>query len=175
MSNIFLNTAINDGIMMTPFEFICVKEKQGKLNKSSCIISEFSGCAAALVGSYMVNPNDSEMIGNSISMAINSSAEDVYGRMERLYSFTKDHSAEKWAHNFLSLLKKSKLDQKDSEFIKMGFGLNWKMIKTRKGFKQIDFDKLEENYTKTNKRFILIEHEGVIPMKDSEDRSGKKS
>jgi len=40
------------------------------------------------------------------------------------------------------------------------------MIKTRKGFKKLEMKTIEANYQQSHKRLIIIEHEGVVPMKD---------
>ena len=66
--------------------------------------------------------------------------------MQRLYSFVTKHTTLKWAQNYLTLLKKARYDRHNSEFIKKGFGFNWQMLKTRKGFNQLDFKALEINY-----------------------------
>lgn len=39
------------------------------------------------------------------------------------------------------------------------------MIQTKKGFKQLDFQYLNSNYQEMFKRLIIIDQEGVIPMK----------
>jgi len=78
-----------------------------------------------LIGAFVVNPYDSEEIALSLEMVVNQTMQDRMNRMQTLYSFVANHSAERWAYNFLSLLKKSKVDHSDSYFIKMGFGLNW--------------------------------------------------
>lgn len=44
-SQILLITSLRDGLTFSPFEFISTKAIQNKMQRSSIIISEFSGCA----------------------------------------------------------------------------------------------------------------------------------
>lgn len=58
----------------------------------------------------------------------------------------------------------------------MGFGLNWHVIKTKKGFKELDILKVESTYIKAKRRLIMIDEEGVIPFhKNLEDKSHPSS
>lgn len=51
-------------------EFVSVKYQQDKFEKASCIVSEFSGCAKALGGSFLVNPYNIDDIASKIYEAI---------------------------------------------------------------------------------------------------------
>lgn len=48
--NIYLNTALKEGLCLQPLEFVCVKKMQDKFEKSVCAISEFAGCSRSLGG-----------------------------------------------------------------------------------------------------------------------------
>jgi len=74
ISNVLLSTSLNDGLALNPMEFVTVKKCEEKFNKSSCIISENSGCVNALEGAFVVNPFDSEDIVLKIDHAINTSS-----------------------------------------------------------------------------------------------------
>ena len=50
----------------------------------------------------------------------------------------------KWAHNFLVDMKRA-YDPAGS-YMKTGFGLNWQLIKSKRGFKPLDVELLEELY-----------------------------
>jgi trehalose-6-phosphate synthase len=46
------------------------------MDKSSCILSEFAGCARSLSGIFTINPYDVEDIATKIDEAINISSEE---------------------------------------------------------------------------------------------------
>jgi len=54
-----------------------------------------------------------------------------------------------------------------SHYIKIGLGLNWHVIKTKHGFKEINKVMIDDTYQEKKKRFIMIDQEGVIPMKNA--------
>ena len=114
ISNIYLNTAYSEGMNLSPFEFVSVKQQQGKLEKASCIISEFSGCKQALNGAYLVNPYNIEEISKQIDFAITQKMHFKSDRMGIQFSFINKHSTLKWAQGFLTLLKKARKSQADS-------------------------------------------------------------
>jgi trehalose 6-phosphate synthase/phosphatase len=56
-------------------------------------------------------------------------------------------------------------------YIKMGFGLNWQVYRSKKGFKELDLNILEAEYASSQRRFIMIDQESIIPFKSK--TSGK--
>jgi hypothetical protein len=56
-------------------------------------------------------------------------------------------------------------------YIKMGFGLNWQVYRSKKGFKELDLNILEAEYASSQRRFIMIDQENIIPFKSK--TSGK--
>jgi trehalose-6-phosphate synthase len=70
-SNIFFNSALNDGLTLQPLEYISIKQIEKKFNKSTVIMSENCGCARALTGVFQINPYDIDMISNKLDEAIN--------------------------------------------------------------------------------------------------------
>lgn len=78
----------------------------------------------------------------------------------------KQHSILQWSSSFLTLLKKSRIDKLDCEFIKMGFGTHWTILKTVKGFKALDLQELQKNYQdKSVRRLIILDLDLVLPHK----------
>jgi len=62
--------------------FAAVKQQQGKFEKSSIIMSEFSGCARALAGAFTVNPYDSEDMAMKIAEAVSIPSTERLQRMQ---------------------------------------------------------------------------------------------
>jgi trehalose-6-phosphate synthase len=54
-------------------EYVCVKQLQNKLDKSTAIVSEFAGCIKGIGGTLITNPYDIENISNKLEEAINMS------------------------------------------------------------------------------------------------------
>jgi trehalose-6-phosphate synthase len=63
-------------------EFVSVKAAQDKFDKSSCIVSEFSGCARALGGAFTINPYNVEEIASKIYESIDIQALEKKQRMQ---------------------------------------------------------------------------------------------
>jgi trehalose-6-phosphate synthase len=63
-------------------EFVSVKHLQDKFDKSSCIVSEFSGCARALGGAFTINPYNIEEISSKIYESIDISSTEKQQRMQ---------------------------------------------------------------------------------------------
>ncbi len=89
--------------------------------------------------------------------------------MEQIFEYINRHSTVKWAEKFLIDLKRA-YDPFHSQYEKTGFGVNWQIIKFKRGFKELECNILEDSYSCSAKRLIIIDQEGVIPMKS---RHGK--
>ena len=77
------------------------------MEKSSCIVSEFAGCARSLSGSFTINPYDIEDIASKIDEAININNDIKQLRMQQSFEYVQRHSTLKWAQNFLLDLKRA--------------------------------------------------------------------
>lgn len=98
--------------------------------------------------------------------AIRKPISDNLTRLENLNEFVVQHSILQWSSSFLTLLKKSRIDKLDCEFIKMGFGVHWTILKTVKGFKELDMHELQKNYhDKSVRRLIILDLDLVLPHK----------
>jgi trehalose-6-phosphatase len=50
-------------------------------------------------------------------------------------------------------------------------GLKWFFIKSKQGCKELDVSILEDHYLRSKKRLIMIDEDGVIPMKLRDGRN----
>jgi trehalose-6-phosphate synthase len=71
-----------------------------------------------------------------LEQALNLSMVEKTQRMEQTYEYIQRLSTLKWAHNFLVDMKRS-YDPVGS-YVKTGFGLNWQLIKSKRGFKALE-------------------------------------
>ena len=146
-------------------EYICVKKHQNKFEKSVCIVSEFAGCNKALGGAIKTNPYDIENISHKIDEAISMSSSEKEQRMEQSYEYVIHKSTSKWVKKFLTQLKICRSNPNEYQYMKIGFGLNWQVIRSKKGYQELDFGLTQERYANSKMRFIAIDQEGVIPFK----------
>lgn len=160
-----MDTSLKNGLTLIPQEYVIVKYLQGKFERSSVIISEFTGCSRHLNGALQINPYDEFDIAKKIDEALNLSIVEKTQRMEQTFEYIQRMSTLQWAHNFLMDLKRS-YDPVGS-YVKTGFGLNWQLIKSKKGFKTLDLNLLEDVYKNCNHRIFIIDLEGVVPMKST--------
>ena len=84
--------------------------------------------------------------------------------MQQSFDYIQKHSTFTWAQKFLIDLKRA-YDPVGSGYEKIGFGLNWQIIKSKQGFKEIEVNMLDDIYQDCSNRLIIIDQEGVIPMK----------
>jgi len=140
-----------------------VKYMQEKFERSSCIVSEFSGGSKHLSGALVVNPYDTNDISKGIDEALNLSVVEKTQRMEQIYEYIQRVTTLQWAQNFLVDMKRA-YDPVGS-YVKTGFGLNWQLIKSKKGFKELNVMQIQDVITESKKRVFIFDQEGVIPMK----------
>ena len=115
-------------------------------------------------GAHLVNPYDIEAISQAIHHIIDSRAEEKQERMEQSLAYTHRHSTIRWAQKFLNDLKRAD-DNIGYQYEKVGLGLDWQIIKFKQGFKELNASILEDSFVCSKKRLIVIDQEGVIPMK----------
>ena len=166
VSNILLITTLRDGQCLPPLEFITVKKYLQKSNKSAVILSEFSGCNRALGGVLKINPFNVDEIAKNIDLAINMPSEEKEQRFKIAYNYISKHSTFKWAEAFLKDLKRSHQPCENvSKYLILGLGLNQTLIKTRQCFQELKLNFVEQNYQRSINRLIILDQEGVLPMK----------
>lgn len=68
-------------------EFVSVKKRQERFEKSACIVSEFAGCARALGGAFTINPYDVDEIAERIRKAIDIQSQEKVQRMEQIFEY----------------------------------------------------------------------------------------
>ena len=84
-----------------------------------------------------------------------------------MYEYIKRHSSIRWCLKFLVDLKRAYDPVSISSYQKTGFGADQKIIKFKQGFKEFEFNMhIESRYKMSGKRIIIIDQEGVIPMRN---------
>jgi trehalose 6-phosphate synthase/phosphatase len=93
--------------------------------------------------------------------------------MEHMFQFIKFHTTQKWAQKFLIDLKKAYDPAPIAQYLKIGMGLKWFFIKSKQGCKELNVSILEDHYLRSKKRLIMIDQDGVIPMKQKDGRNNE--
>ena len=68
------------------------------------MLSEFTGAAVELDGSFLVNPYDADGVKQAIRDAMAATPEDLRARMSRMREHLEVHDVDAWARSFLDAL-----------------------------------------------------------------------
>ena len=96
--DVALITPLKDGMNLVCKEYCaCSLEDEGVL-----ILSEFAGAAQELgVGALLVNPFDTEAVGDAIKEAVTMPASERHRRMQALREQVREHNVYRWVERFL--------------------------------------------------------------------------
>ncbi|MCV7191354.1 alpha,alpha-trehalose-phosphate synthase (UDP-forming) [Mycolicibacterium brumae] len=102
-ADVMLVTAQRDGMNLVAKEYVACHGDLG----GALVLSEFTGAAAELRQSYLVNPHDTEGVKDAIEAALNQTPEEGRARMRALRRQVLTHDVDRWAMAFLSALDRS--------------------------------------------------------------------
>lgn len=155
----FLNTSIRQNLYLAPFEYIAVNQEKF----SKIIISEFAGVSHALCSLRRINPFDSDLLESEIyDMIVDNPCTQSYNKRKRDIEYIHKSTTLRWAHSFLTDLKRSHKNAKRFQYVVHGFGDKLKIITLRKRFCAIDPDTLLKAYKKTIKRVFIFDFKDTL-------------
>ena len=99
-ADVMLVTPLRDGMNLVAKEYVACRSDLG----GALVLSEFTGAAAELRHSYLVNPHDLEGVKTGIEDALNQPAEEGRRRMRALRRQVLVHDVDRWARSFLDAL-----------------------------------------------------------------------
>ncbi len=102
-ADVMLVTPLRDGMNLVAKEYVACRSDLG----GALVLSEFTGAAAELRRSYLVNPHDLDGVKDAIEAALNQTAEDGRQRMRSLRRQVLTHDVDQWARSFLDALADS--------------------------------------------------------------------
>ena len=136
-SDVFIGTALREGVNLTPLEFIAAKYLGGSSSKPGDIVmSEFSGVPNSLNTVIRINPFN---ITASVDL-LEKAVEGQSSRKNELVThmdYIEKHSIKRWAKEFLEDLKLSHVESEAVVYMGMGFGFNYTRIITKSKFSQL--------------------------------------
>jgi trehalose 6-phosphate synthase/phosphatase len=100
-ADVMVVTPVRDGMNLVAKEFVaCRADEDGVL-----ILSEFAGAADEMVDACIVNPYDVDGVAQTIHDALTMNPVERRDRMRRLREHVFAHSVDRWAKEFLDVLR----------------------------------------------------------------------
>jgi trehalose 6-phosphate synthase len=99
-ADVMLVTPYRDGMNLVAKEYVASRIH----NDGALVLSEFTGAAVELDGSFLVNPYDADGVKQAIRDAMAADPEDLRTRMTRMRQQVEIHDVDAWAKSFLAAL-----------------------------------------------------------------------
>lgn len=147
IADIALVTPLRDGMNLVAKEFVATKRNEPGV----LILSEMAGASTELSDAIIVNPTDSEEIGNAILKALEMPVEEQKEAMQAMQQVISTQTVGQWANDFISELQEVRKQNKEL---------------TQKIVKKQNLKKIKELYDRATKRLILLDYDGtLVPFK----------
>jgi trehalose 6-phosphate synthase len=88
-------------------EFVASRDDQD----GALILSQFTGASRELRDAIIVNPYDTEQIGEAIRMALEMSPHERQARMQRMRRTVRENNVYRWAGNLITELSEIRLEE----------------------------------------------------------------
>jgi trehalose 6-phosphate synthase len=95
-------TPLRDGMNLVAKEYIAARTDNG----GALVLSEFTGAAAELSESYLVNPHDLDGLKDTLVRALNATAGENRARMRAMRRHVRTHDVRAWARSYLRALER---------------------------------------------------------------------
>jgi len=96
-----LVTPLRDGMNLVAKEYVAAQDPE---NPGVLVLSQFAGAAAELEGALIVNPHETEAMGEAIKTALDMPLAERQERHRRMFTRLAVHDVDRWAERFLSAL-----------------------------------------------------------------------
>lgn len=154
IADVALITPLRDGMNLVAKEYVAAKrDKPGVL-----ILSEMAGAAIELSDALIINPNDTDMIADSIREALEMPEEIQMMRLQHMQRKTAKYTVNYWANNFINQL-----------------------LNIRQNFDNVNSEQVDEAiisniksaYQSSERRLIILDYDGTLSpfRKKPEDAS----
>jgi trehalose 6-phosphate synthase len=99
-SDVMVVTPVRDGMNLVCKEYVACRHDLG----GALVLSEFTGAAAELTSSFLVNPHDLDGVKNALMAALDVDPAEGRRRMRALRRQVLTHDVDRWARSFLAAL-----------------------------------------------------------------------
>ena len=96
-------TPLRDGMNLVAKEYIAARVDNG----GALLLSEFTGAAAELPESYLVNPHDLDGLKGTLMRALEATPAENRARMRAMRKHVRSHDVRSWARSYLKALGQS--------------------------------------------------------------------
>jgi len=94
-------TPLRDGMNLVAKEYIAARVDNG----GALLLSEFTGAAAELPESYLINPHDVDSLKDTLVRALDAPASENRARMRAMRRRVRSHDVRMWARSYLKALE----------------------------------------------------------------------
>jgi trehalose 6-phosphate synthase len=105
MAKVGLVTPLRDGMNLVAKEYVVAQDPD---DPGVLVLSRFAGAAAELDGALIVNPHETEAMGQAIRAALELPLAERQQRYRRMFSRLLKNDIDHWAERFLSALAESR-------------------------------------------------------------------
>ncbi|MGH9496604.1 MAG: alpha,alpha-trehalose-phosphate synthase (UDP-forming) [Candidatus Sulfotelmatobacter sp.] len=102
-------TSLHDGMNLVAKEFVASRTD----GEGALILSQFTGATRELRDAIIVNPYDTEQLGNAIREALEMKAEERQSRMRHMRQMVREHNVYRWAGNLLTELSEIRVEESE--------------------------------------------------------------
>lgn len=143
IADVGLITPLRDGMNLVAKEYVAAKrDKPGVL-----ILSEMAGAAIELSDALIINPNDTDMMAQSICDALEMPEEEQLLHMSNMQKKISKRTVNYWANNFISQLLSIRQNNEN---------LNSERIDSTV------LSNIKSAYYATSKRLIILDYDGTL-------------
>lgn len=100
-------TSLHDGMNLVAKEFVAEREDE----EGALILSQFTGASRELRDAIIVNPYDTEQLGEAIHSALEMDPQERRTRMQRMRRAVMDHNVYRWAGNLITELSEIRIEE----------------------------------------------------------------
>jgi trehalose 6-phosphate synthase len=105
MARVGLVTPLRDGMNLVAKEYVAAQDPD---DPGVLVLSRFAGAAAELDAALIVNPHETEAMGQAIRAALEMPLAERRERQARMFARLVDNDVDRWAGRFLSALTESR-------------------------------------------------------------------
>lgn len=143
-ADLALVTPLRDGMNLVAKEYLACQSAEAK---GALVLSESAGAAAELGEAIVVNPNDLDMLTQSIAEGLNLGAEEKKKANVLMVERIKKYNVFSWAEDFVNQLTLTMVRQD----------------RDRKRFlTDQKFGEIKEQYKKAGSRLLLLDYDGTL-------------
>lgn len=128
------------------------------------IISENIGAPKTIKSPLRINPFHISSIVNALLYCYTMPLEEKYNRFNADIDFVINNTTFTWIKNFFIDLKRT--DNSETQKTGMGIGLNFRIMKLKANFCQLNKKHLLEGYYNSGLRVFFLDYEGTLQTKD---------